>query len=174
MKQNTIRVYVSREIKYNYLNFLIQHHYWWIYQRKPDKESWIQYKAGGYTYLQNLIANAILQNSKGTEAYISMIYVPMKTSSYLNDDFATTIKNMWNYFLLIVFLAPLYRFVSNSVYEKETKMREVMKIMGLTDLPYWLSWLTYYIIVNTIQWILMLIVLITVFENSNKFLVFSL
>ena len=121
------------------------------YQRKPNTAAWDQYKKGGYTYLQNIIANAILKNSKGTNAYISMIYTPMKTSNYFNDDFATAAAGMWNFFILLVFLAPLYRFVSNSVSEKETKIREAMKIMGLTDFPYWLSWLTYYLLVTTIQ-----------------------
>ena len=141
------------------------------YQRKPDLESWFQYRYGGYTYLQNIIANSILQNTYGTGAYISMIYVPMKTSRYFNDDFALAAINLWNFVILLIFLAPLYRFVSNSVSEKETKVREAMKIMGLTDFPYWLSWFSYYIIVNTIQSIIMMIILIPVFEYSNKFLV---
>ena len=106
------------------------------YQRKPNTESWTQYKKGGYTYLQNIIANSILQNTYGTGAYISMIYVPMKSSKYFNDDFALAAINLWNFFILLVFLAPLYRFVSNSVSEKETKIREAMKIMGLNDFPY--------------------------------------
>jgi ABC-type Na+ transport system ATPase subunit NatA len=51
-------------------------------------------------------------------------------------------------------------------------MREAMKIMGLTDLPYWLSWLTYYMTINTIQCVIMILILIPVFEHSNKLLIF--
>ena len=142
------------------------------YQRKPNKEAFDQYKVGGYTYLQNLIANVILRNSVGNGAYISMVYTGMKTSKYNDDDFATAATSMWNFFLLIIFIAPLYRFLYNSVLEKETKVREAMKIMGLTDLPYWLSWISYYATINTIQCIAMTLVLIPVFEYSNLFLVF--
>ena len=143
------------------------------YQRKPNNEAFTQYKEGGYTYLQNIFANAILRDRTGsTGAYISMIYTPSKSSKYNDDDFATAAEGLWNFFILLIFLAPLYRFVSNSVAEKETKIREAMKIMGLSDAPYWLSWFAYYILINTIQCIVMLIILLPVFEYSNKFLVF--
>ena len=122
------------------------------YQRKPNNDAFSQYKEGGYTYLQNIFANAILRDRTGnTGAYISMVYTPSKSSKYNDDDFATAAAGLWNFFILLIFLAPLYRFVSNSVAEKETKIREAMKIMGLSDAPYWLSWFAYYILINTIQ-----------------------
>lgn len=122
------------------------------YIREPDFESWNQYKRGGHTYMQTMFSNAILRNKTGlTTSYISMIYAPIKSSLYNSDDFITAANDMWSFFILLIFLAPLYRFVANSVNEKETKTREAMKVMGLTDSPYWLSWLTYYLIVNTIQ-----------------------
>ena len=142
------------------------------YRRKPDTESWLQYKQGGYAYLQNLFSNKILRDRVGGASYISMLYLPMKSSNYNKDDFAEAATEMWNFFILFIFLAPLYRFTFNSVNEKETKIREAMKIMGLTDLPYWLSWFTYYITINTIQSVIMLLFLLPVFENSNKLLVF--
>lgn len=142
------------------------------YQRKPNFEAFDQYRKGGYTYLQNIIANAILRNSRGNGAYISMVYTGMKTSKYNDDDFATAATSMWNFFMLIIFIAPLYRFLYNSVAEKETKVREAMKIMGLTDFPYWLSWLSYYVVITTIQCIVMVLILIPVFEYSNLFLIF--
>ena len=36
------------------------------------------------------------------------------------------------------------------VREKETRIKETMRIMGMTDLPYWLSWLVFYTFVNTV------------------------
>ena len=44
--------------------------------------------------------------------------------------------------------------------------------MGLTDAPYWLSWFCYYIIINTIQASIMTIILIPVFEYTNRGYVF--
>ena len=121
------------------------------FQRGPNTDAFKQYKVGGYTYLQNIIANEILIDSRGTGAYISMLHTGMKTNIYNDDDFPEMAENMWGTVLLFIFIAPMYRFLYNSTEEKGTKIREAMKIMGLTDLPYWLSWFTYYIIINTIQ-----------------------
>ena len=142
------------------------------YIRKPDFKSWEQYKTGGFTYLQNLFANHILKTRTSNTSYISMIHVPVKTSRYNDDSFAEGVTELWNFLVLFLFLAPLYRLVYNTVREKETRIREAMKIMGLTDAPYWLSWMAYYTIINTIQSIGMLILLLKVFVYSNKMIIF--
>ena len=122
------------------------------YQREPNDDAFEKYNLGGYSYLQNIISNSILRGRTGSAgAYISMINAQVKSSEHTKDDFIQAAEGLLNFFILLIFLAPLYRFVSNTVTEKETKMKEAMKIMGLTDLPYWLSWFTYYTIINTIQ-----------------------
>ncbi|CAI2385685.1 unnamed protein product [Moneuplotes crassus] len=142
------------------------------FQRGPNEDAIRQYKRGGYTYLQNIIANEILMNTRGTGAYITMLYTGMKTNEYVKDDFSDQIRNMWEFIILFVVLAPMYRFIYNCTEEKGSKIREAMKIMGLSDLPYWLSWFTYYFIVNTLQCLAMVLVLIPVFENTNKLILF--
>jgi hypothetical protein len=141
------------------------------FQRGPNEEAFTQYKIGGYTYLQNIIANKILLDNHAG-AYISMVIAGMKTNEYNDDEFARSATFTWNFAMLIVFIAPMYRFLYNSVLEKEMRIREAMKIMGLTDFPYWFSWFSYYFVITTIQCIIMMLVLIPVFEYTNKFLVF--
>ena len=46
-----------------------------------------------------------------------------------------------------------------------------MKMMGLTDFPYWLAWFIYYTIIITILAILMTILMIPMFPNSQKIFV---
>ena len=48
------------------------------YQRKPNNNAYDKYRYGGYQYLQNLFANALLRNQSSNSAYVSMIYVPSK------------------------------------------------------------------------------------------------
>jgi ATP-binding cassette subfamily A (ABC1) protein 3 len=52
--------------------------------------------------------------------------------------------------MLLMYIAPLSRIISRIVAEKESKAREGMKMMGLTDSPYWLSWMAYYFLIVTI------------------------
>jgi len=59
------------------------------------------------------------------------------------------VLNLLAFFIFLIFIVPLYRLVYRIVNEKETRARESMKMMGLTDSSYWLSWFTYYLLVVT-------------------------
>lgn len=79
---------------------------------------------------------------------------------------------LWNFLMVFVFIAPVYRLIHNVVNEKQQKVRELMKMMGLTELPYWLSWYTYYFLVLLVICIAMTLLMIPVFTHSNLFLIF--
>lgn len=99
--------------------------------------------------------------------------VPEKTDRDLNDDFSRSLSNILPFFMLLIYVLPLYRLILNIVAEKESKARESMKMMGLTDLSYWLSWWVYYLVVVTIITILVIIVLsFNVLNYSHRGLVF--
>jgi len=51
-------------------------------------------------------------------------------------------------FVLLMYIPLLYRTVYRIVFEKVTRAKESMRIMGMTDGPYWLSWWCYYTMVN--------------------------
>jgi ATP-binding cassette subfamily A (ABC1) protein 3 len=108
-----------------------------------------------------------------TSASIAVTLVPVKSDEYVSDDFSLVLNGMLPFFLLLIYILPVYRLISNIVSEKESKARESMKMMGLSDFSYWLSWWTYYFVVVTIISILCLIVLsFNVFTNSNKGIIF--
>ena len=75
--------------------------------------------------------------------------------------------------MLLVFILPVYRLISNMVSEKETKARESMKIMGLKDLSYWASWFVFHFIrVTIISALSTLILSFNVVVKSNPFIMF--
>jgi ATP-binding cassette subfamily A (ABC1) protein 5 len=43
----------------------------------------------------------------------------------------------------------VYRTSYRIVAEKENKVKESMRMMGLRDTAYWLSWFSYYTLLNT-------------------------
>ena len=57
--------------------------------------------------------------------------------------------------MLITFVPPVYRTVYRIVAEKENKVKESMRMMGLKDFPYWASWYTFYSANNTVIAILL-------------------
>lgn len=74
--------------------------------------------------------------------------------------------------LLLIFIPPVYNTVYLIVREKETRIKESMRMMGMSDTSYWLSWYVYYTVVSTvIVFLSWLILLINVINYSNSFLI---
>lgn len=47
-------------------------------------------------------------------------------------------------------MGPVYTTVYNLVKEKEQRSKESMRMMGMSDLSYWLSWFAFYTLQTTI------------------------
>lgn len=88
-----------------------------------------------------------------------MSVVPFKLDQYNKDGFGSMISGILPFFMLLTYILPVYRTLSRILSEKETKARESMKMMGLKDFSYWLSWLTYYFLVTLIISILCTIII---------------
>jgi hypothetical protein len=74
--------------------------------------------------------------------------VPMTLNQAKVDDFGQFIQSLFTFFVLVMYIPPLYRTVYRIVQEKESRVKESMKIMGLGDGAYWLSWYVYFTLVN--------------------------
>lgn len=72
------------------------------------------------------------------------------TAKYTADDFAAIITNLLPFFLLLIYILPVGKLIERMVSEKESRARESMKIMGMSDFAYYLSWWTYYSIQVTV------------------------
>mmetsp|Transcript_62430 Transcript_62430/g.122842 ORF Transcript_62430/g.122842 Transcript_62430/m.122842 type:complete len:2323 (-) Transcript_62430:80-7048(-) len=97
----------------------------------------------------------------------------MPTSAYKTDDFQYIISSTLGIFYMLSFLYPVSRIIRALVLEKETRIKEGMKMMGLPDSVYNLSWLITTVLQMTL--VSLLITLVTassVFEYSNKLFVF--
>ena len=52
--------------------------------------------------------------------------------------------------ILLAYIPVVYRTVFRIVFEKSTKAKETMRIMGMSDVPYWVSWFVIYTLSNTL------------------------
>jgi ATP-binding cassette, subfamily A (ABC1), member 3 len=117
--------------------------------------------------------NRYIFSQYGADVNIMASLGAMPTKDYKTDDFQYVISSTLGIFYMLSFLYPVSRIIRALVIEKETRVKEGMRMMGLTEFAYNLSWL----ITTTIQMSLvsLLIVLVTsttVFEYSDKILVF--
>jgi hypothetical protein len=65
------------------------------------------------------------------------------------DPFAFVLAGSLNFFMMLMFIPPIYRTVYRVVAEKNNRAKESMRMMGMNDAPYWLSWFCYFTLVNT-------------------------
>jgi len=133
----------------------------------------------GYTYsafstLQKSVDDFIL-NSVSTqgpvETTISLGLFP--EPAFHSDDFLTVIAASLALFFVLAFLYPVSRYLRALVLEKETKIKETMKIMGLSAWAANLAWVITMVAQSSVTVLLMtLLGARTVFSYSNSFLIF--
>lgn len=127
--------------------------------------------------LQNLAANVVLKietedSSPDADATISLLAVPMPASSNTSDPFLQVWTGVLPFLLLLIFIPPVYNMIFLIVKEKESRTKESMRMMGMKDSAYWLSWYVYFTFISSCICILAwLVLLINCIENSNSFLV---
>ena len=109
------------------------------------------YANNGYAMLQNLIANVVLKYATNNPAAtISLMAVPEPSATTQLDAFSEILSGTLPLLLLFMYILPVFTIVSLIVKEKESKTKESMRMMGMTDSPYWLSWFMYYTTLNTV------------------------
>ena len=105
----------------------------------------------GYSHVQNWIANSILQIITTPSAEIQMITVPCKSAAFASDAVMSSILSQYlPMFTLLSYITPVFRLCYRMVSEKETRVKESMQMMGLSEWAYWTSWFIYYLIMNSI------------------------
>ena len=145
-------------------------------QTTPDTKGFVDYLSRGYSLLHNLGANIVLKlHSKGDaaqDANIAILSAPMPASSSSSDPFTQVWTLTLPFLLLLIFIPPVYNTVFLIVKEKESRIKESMRMMGMKDTAYWLSWYCYYSIVSFfIAFLAWCVLLINCIQHSNTFLV---
>jgi hypothetical protein len=137
------------------------------------------YSYSGFLTLQNTVDKYIFslynglpaQQKQETDVKGSIAFMP--TQKFESDDFQYVISSVLGIFYMLSFLYPVSRLIRGLVIEKEFRIKEGMKMMGLTDTIYNCSWLITTLTEFTIISILItLVTATTVFQYSDKILVF--
>jgi hypothetical protein len=97
------------------------------------------------------MANTLLRHFTGNEnAIIAAMTVPLKLPSFTLDGFSRLMYLVLKWFVMLMFIPLVYRTTYRIVQEKELRTKEIMQMMGMTQLSYWLSWVFYYTVSNTL------------------------
>jgi len=119
------------------------------FQNGPDIISYMGYKNGAYNYMMKIIHDYILKKETNTtEATFSYGIFPMKYTDFRLDKFGQFFGFIITIIIVIAYMSPLSLYVYRIVGEKEGKTKEGMKIMGLGDGDYFLSYFIQYLIIS--------------------------
>ena len=114
----------------------------------PDLDSYKLYQKSGYTYIMKVINEYILQlETNDPNAKINFGMVSMPYIDYRSDPFSSVIGYFIPFFIVIAYMCPLCLYVYRMVGEKENKSKEGMKIMGLSEGIYFLSYFIQYLFI---------------------------
>ena len=95
------------------------------------------------------------------------------TSAYKESPFYDAAKNVFALFFLFAFMYPAFVLIRSIVAEKETRVREGMRMMGMGEISLFGAWYITYIIIFTA--VAVLVVIVTgsnIFGRSDFFLMF--
>lgn len=81
---------------------------------------------------------------------INFMMLPFPVGASETDSFYEFFSAILPVFLILIFILPVYNTVQLIVKEKEQRTKESMRMMGMSDVSYWLSWFFFYSAQSTI------------------------
>ena len=92
----------------------------------------------------------------------------MPTDTSVTDPLQAGLAVLLPLFLLLAYIPPVYNMTFKIVREKESRAKETMRIMGMTDTPYLMSWFVFYTVINTVVTSLSLFMLLPAVINYSQ------
>jgi ATP-binding cassette subfamily A (ABC1) protein 3 len=147
--------------------------------------TFLPYTSQGFIFMQKFMDQLILKQtatSLNTTLPSSLspispdvmdFYQPFPNPSYLSDNFADYVGFLLGFLLTLMYMMPVSSLIKLLVEEKEKKIKEGMKMMGLGETAHFLSWAsTYLILYALISLVIALISMSSLYKYSNRGLIF--
>ena len=136
------------------------------FQTGPDIHNYMKYQRGGYNYMMKIVNEYILKKETGNnDATFSFSIFPMKYTDFKFDIYGQFFGYLITIIIIIAYMSPLSLYVYRIVEEKEAKTKEGMKIMGLGESEYFLSYFIQYTIISFFVSLINSFLLNEVFKN---------
>uniref|UniRef100_A0A670KEM8 ATP binding cassette subfamily A member 1 n=1 Tax=Podarcis muralis TaxID=64176 RepID=A0A670KEM8_PODMU len=113
---------------------------YWDPGPRADPFEDMRYVWGGFAYLQDVIEQAIIRTVTGSEKKTGVYVQQMPYPCYVDDVFLRVMSGSMPLFMTLAWIYSVAVIVKGIVYEKEARLKETMRIMGLNNGTLWLSW----------------------------------
>ncbi|XP_061682240.1 phospholipid-transporting ATPase ABCA1 isoform X2 [Syngnathoides biaculeatus] len=123
----------------------------------------MRYIWGGFVYVQDLVEKAVSYVLTNVEQNIGIYVQQMPYPCFVDDLFLRVLNRTLPLFLTLAWIYSVAIIIKGVVYEKEARLKETMKIMGLSTGTLWLSWF----ISSLVPFLLSSALLITLLKLGN-------
>ncbi|XP_071342125.1 phospholipid-transporting ATPase ABCA1 isoform X2 [Trachinotus anak] len=100
----------------------------------------MRYIWGGFVYIQDLVERAVSQVLTGVKQTTGIYIQQMPYPCYVDDVFLRVLNRSLPLFMTLAWIYSVAMIIKGMVYEKEARLKETMRIMGLGTGTLWLSW----------------------------------
>uniref|UniRef100_A0AAR2JFK1 ABC transporter domain-containing protein n=1 Tax=Pygocentrus nattereri TaxID=42514 RepID=A0AAR2JFK1_PYGNA len=103
----------------------------------------LRYVRGGFVYLQDMLDRGIIRTQTGVQQTLGVYTQQMPYPCYVDDAFVSSIATILSLplYMTLAWIFSVALIVKGVVQEKEARLKETIRIMGLKGNTYWLSWL---------------------------------
>ncbi|XP_034043869.1 phospholipid-transporting ATPase ABCA1-like isoform X1 [Thalassophryne amazonica] len=113
---------------------------YWDPGPRADPFEDLRYIWGGFSYLQDIIEHGIVRAITGSKERTGIYIQQMPYPCYVDDIFLRVMSRSMPLFMTLAWMYSVAIIIKGVVYEKEARLKETMRIMGLNNGILWLSW----------------------------------
>ncbi|XP_037401356.1 phospholipid-transporting ATPase ABCA1 isoform X2 [Pygocentrus nattereri] len=123
----------------------------------------MRYIRGGFVYVQDLVERAITSVLSGKQPTTGIYVQQMPYPCFVDDVFLRVLNRSLPLFLTLAWTYSVAMIIKCVVYEKEARLKETMRIMGLGSKTLWLSWF----ISSYLQFLISSVLLVTALKIGD-------
>ncbi|XP_005744934.1 retinal-specific phospholipid-transporting ATPase ABCA4a isoform X1 [Pundamilia nyererei] len=113
---------------------------YWDPGPRADPMDDLRYVWGGFAYLQDIIEHAIIKTQTGKERPLGVYLQQMPYPCYVDDLFMLTLNRCFPIFMVLAWVYSVSMIAKSIVLEKELRLKETLKAVGVTNGVIWSTW----------------------------------
>ncbi|XP_077309012.1 retinal-specific phospholipid-transporting ATPase ABCA4 isoform X1 [Lithobates pipiens] len=147
---------------------------YWDPGPRADPVEDFRYLWGGFAYLQDMIDHGIIKSQTNNQLPTGLYVQQMPYPCFVDDVFMITLNRCFPIFMVLSWIYTVSMLVKDIVLEKELRLKETMKNLGVTNDVIWLTWFIDSFCVMTLSTLLLTIVIVGggVLHYSNPLILF--
>ncbi|XP_034027520.1 retinal-specific phospholipid-transporting ATPase ABCA4-like [Thalassophryne amazonica] len=113
---------------------------YWDPGPRADPMDDLRYVWGGFAYLQDIIEHGVIKTHTGKDWPLGVYLQQMPYPCYVDDLFMLTLNRCFPIFMVLAWVYSVSVIVKSIVLEKELRLKETLKAMGVTNGVIWSTW----------------------------------